>query len=128
MKLTLVELESIINLYLAFCFFCSSSLHSSHSFLKMHFSSNLIVASLCVIASTFATAAPAKSNHPQTAINSQDDFCLFLPPKPGLIVAENEDNGIPFCIKPDTVPNATTFPEGKKRVNLLTKRHLGNIF
>ncbi|GAN04530.1 conserved hypothetical protein [Mucor ambiguus] len=77
----------------------------------------LIVASLFAIASSFtAYAAPvnstSSSSTPLTAINSQDDFCLFLPPQPGLVVAVNEDNGIPFCTKPDTVPNATEFPEG----------------
>jgi hypothetical protein len=85
----------------------------------MHLNSNLIVASLFAIASSFAVkAAPVESNHPQTAIHSQDDFCLFLPPKPGLEVAVNEDNGIPFCVKPDTVPNATQFPKGTMRYNI----------
>ncbi|CEP18252.1 hypothetical protein [Parasitella parasitica] len=42
----------------------------------------------------------------------QNDFCLFLPPQPGLVVHENENNGIPFCTKANTVPNATQFPEG----------------
>ncbi|KAL7313310.1 hypothetical protein PS15m_007071 [Mucor circinelloides] len=84
----------------------------------MYISTNhLIVASLFAIASSFtAHAAPvnstSSSSTPLTAINSQDDFCLFLPPQPGLVVAVNEDNGIPFCTKPDTVPNATEFPEG----------------
>jgi hypothetical protein len=87
----------------------------------MHFSSsNLIVASLFAVASSFvATAAPVELNHPQTAINSQDDFCLFLPPKPGLVVAVNENNGIPFCVKPDTVPNATEFPKGNTTLSLI---------
>ncbi|KAI8646849.1 hypothetical protein BD408DRAFT_409319 [Parasitella parasitica] len=74
---------------------------------------NIIVASLFTVASSFAVnAASVNSSTPLTAIHSQNDFCLFLPPHPGLVVAVNENNGIPFCTKPDTVPNATEFPEG----------------
>jgi len=44
---------------------------------------------------------------------SESDFCLFLPPQPGLEVATNEDNGIPFCSNgPTDVPGAKPFPDG----------------
>jgi hypothetical protein len=83
----------------------------------MHFSNNLIVASLFVIASSFVNAATTNSTsssaHPLTIINSQNDFCFFLPPKPGLVVAVNENNGIPFCVNKNAVPNATPFPTGE---------------
>ena len=78
----------------------------------MFISNNLIVASLFVIASSFVNAAPTNASSPLTTINSQNDFCLFLPPQPGLVVAVNEDNGIPFCTKQNTVPNAKAFPSG----------------
>ena len=77
------------------------------------YTSNLIVASLFAIASSFtAYAAPLNSSTPLTTIESESDFCLFLPPQPGLVVAVNEDNGIPFCTNTSLVPNATEFPEG----------------
>lgn len=86
----------------------------------MHFSNNLIVASLFVIASSFVNAATTNTTtssssggHPLTTLNSQNDFCFFLPPKPGLVVAVNENNGIPFCVNKGTVPNSTPFPAGK---------------
>ena len=48
----------------------------------------------------------------QVLINSEDDFCLFLPPKPGLEVAPYETEGIPFCQSANEVPGAQQFPEG----------------
>ncbi|KAI8379633.1 uncharacterized protein BYT42DRAFT_496572, partial [Radiomyces spectabilis] len=52
------------------------------------------------------------SAKPEVLIHSDSDFCLFLPPQPGLDVATNEDNGIPFCTNPDNVPGSKPFPEG----------------
>jgi hypothetical protein len=80
----------------------------------MHIStSNIIVASLFAVASSFtANAAPVNSSTPLTTIQSESDFCIFLPPQPGLVVAVNENNGIPFCTNTDLVPNATELPEG----------------
>ncbi|GAA5815994.1 hypothetical protein MFLAVUS_009513 [Mucor flavus] len=75
----------------------------------MYLSNNLIVASLFVIASSFVNAAVTS---PLTAVNSQQDFCLFLPPQPGLVVAVTENDGIPFCTKKDAVPKASEFPQG----------------
>ncbi|KAH8550315.1 hypothetical protein BGW37DRAFT_404203, partial [Umbelopsis sp. PMI_123] len=44
---------------------------------------------------------------------SESDFCLFLPPQPGLEVATNEDNGIPFCSNgSNDVSGAQPFPNG----------------
>lgn len=59
-----------------------------------------------------STSSSDSNAYPRIALNSEQDFCLFLPPQPGLVVAINEDNGIPFCTKPDTVYNSTVFPEG----------------
>ncbi|ORE10452.1 hypothetical protein BCV72DRAFT_247520 [Rhizopus microsporus var. microsporus] len=79
----------------------------------MHFSSCSIIASVFIVASSFVNAAAPNSNHyPLTTINSQDDFCIFLPPKPGLEVAPNENNGIPFCFNQNAVPKANLFPQG----------------
>lgn len=77
----------------------------------MLLSKNLIATSLFVIASSFVNAATVTT--PFTTVNSQDDFCLFLPPKPGLVVAVNEDNGIAFCTKKNLVSKASLFPTGK---------------
>lgn len=68
--------------------------------------------------STSAAAAPsttASGNSTANAIKlvSDSDFCLFLPPQPGLEVATNEDNGIPFCSNgSNDVPGAQNFPQG----------------
>ncbi|KAI9478499.1 MAG: hypothetical protein EXX96DRAFT_571139 [Benjaminiella poitrasii] len=81
----------------------------------MYLSNNFIISSLFVIASSLVKSAPVSSSssyYPQTTIDSQNEFCLFLPPQPGLEVAVNEDNGIPFCTKKDLVNNSTEFPEG----------------
>lgn len=84
----------------------------------MFFSNKAIVASLFVIASSFVNAAPTNSTAYTTTVKSQNDFCLFLPPQPGLVVAVNENNGIPFCVKQNSVPHAKAFPSGKKKIKL----------
>lgn len=59
--------------------------------------------------------APSSGNSTSNAIKlvSESDFCLFLPPQPGLNVATNEDNGIPFCSNgSNDVPGAQPFPNG----------------
>ncbi|KAG0170321.1 hypothetical protein DFQ28_010265 [Apophysomyces sp. BC1034] len=69
----------------------------------------------CLISGSLAGStkpSTSSSNGPQVAIHSADDFCLFLPPSPGLEVAVNEDNGIPFCSKANDTPNAKEFPQG----------------
>lgn len=99
----------------------------------MYLSNNLIVASLFVIASSFVNAAVTS---PLTAVNSQQDFCLFLPPQPGLVVAVTENDGIPFCTKKDAVPKASEFPQGnnnnkiklKKKIFLFILTYFQNIY
>ncbi|ORX50127.1 hypothetical protein DM01DRAFT_1384862 [Hesseltinella vesiculosa] len=59
-----------------------------------------------------ATSIPPSLAAPLTTVISATEFCLFLPPQPGLEVAINEDNGIPFCMDPSSVPNAQPFPQG----------------
>ncbi|KAI8340632.1 hypothetical protein BC941DRAFT_417736 [Chlamydoabsidia padenii] len=53
-----------------------------------------------------------QTNGPQVQVTSANDFCLFLPPQPGLEVAVNEDNGVPFCMNPTTVQGSQPFPQG----------------
>ncbi|KAI8099778.1 uncharacterized protein BX664DRAFT_253954, partial [Halteromyces radiatus] len=50
--------------------------------------------------------------NPKVQLTSENDFCLFLPPAPGLEVAINEDNGIPYCMNPTTVQGSKPFPQG----------------
>ncbi|KAI8063145.1 hypothetical protein BC940DRAFT_278101 [Gongronella butleri] len=59
-----------------------------------------------------STSIPPSIAAPLTVINNATDFCLFLPPQPGLQVAINEDNGIPFCMINGTVPQSQPFPQG----------------
>lgn len=51
-------------------------------------------------------------NGPQVQLTSANDFCLFLPPQPGLEVAVNEDNGVPFCMNTASVQGSQPFPQG----------------
>ncbi|KAG0737318.1 hypothetical protein G6F57_011805 [Rhizopus arrhizus] len=76
----------------------------------MYYSSITIISSILLATRSFVNAASTNDSYPLTTINSQKDFCIFLPPQPGLVVAVNENNGIPFCFNQDAVPNATVFP------------------
>ncbi|KAI8884358.1 hypothetical protein K501DRAFT_322987 [Backusella circina FSU 941] len=81
----------------------------------MYISSSLLVASLCLAASTIASPLEARAlntSHYWTTIKSANSFCVFLPPKPGLEVAVNENNGIPFCSTTNLTPKAKKFPTG----------------
>ncbi|KAF8932465.1 hypothetical protein EDD21DRAFT_153125 [Dissophora ornata] len=47
------------------------------------------------------------------SIQSSDNFCFFLPPGRGGIIADNEDRAVAFCTKPlSGAPGARTFPQG----------------
>ncbi|KAI9317281.1 hypothetical protein BX666DRAFT_1944126 [Dichotomocladium elegans] len=48
----------------------------------------------------------------QVQLTSAQDFCMFFPPSPGMLVAPNEDNGIPFCSKAGRTKGAKAFPKG----------------
>ncbi|KAI8578256.1 hypothetical protein K450DRAFT_247975 [Umbelopsis ramanniana AG] len=89
----------------------------------MHFTRSLaVLASVALVNAVpvpqdagTTTASPSSGDSPSNAIKlvSESDFCLFLPPQPGLEVATNEDNGIPFCSNgPTDVPGAKPFPDG----------------
>lgn len=54
---------------------------------------------------------PSQQN-PEIAIQDQDNFCLFLPPQPGLNVALYETQGKPFCMGSTSVKDAEDLPEG----------------
>ncbi|ORX93372.1 hypothetical protein K493DRAFT_223482 [Basidiobolus meristosporus CBS 931.73] len=48
-----------------------------------------------------------------TAVTNATDFCLFLPPRPAMIIGEHEHDAVVFCTKPTPVaPKALPFPEG----------------
>lgn len=69
---------------------------------------------------SFAVSAAAPTGNggggsTEVALNSDTDFCLFLPPQPGLEVATHEDDGVSFCLNPSTVPGSRQMPDGKKR-------------
>ncbi|KAL1926099.1 hypothetical protein VTP01DRAFT_6136 [Rhizomucor pusillus] len=65
---------------------------------------------LLLVSAFFAAAASASKT--QVAVNSLSDFCLFLPPKPGMEIAPNEDIGISFCLKPSTISGSKALPAG----------------
>lgn len=73
---------------------------------------------LGLLAAALASASPELARRqdngsgPQVYLNSESDFCLFLPPQPGLEVAPHENDGIPFCTTAGAVPNAQAFPQG----------------
>ncbi|KAI7862260.1 hypothetical protein BDF14DRAFT_1886263 [Spinellus fusiger] len=63
--------------------------------------------------STAPTAtSPVNSKNPLVKLNSQTDFCFFLPPGPKVDIATHEDFGVAYCTKAGIVPNAKTFPAG----------------
>ncbi|KAG0276168.1 hypothetical protein BGZ95_007874 [Linnemannia exigua] len=58
-------------------------------------------------------AAAAASGQTAVIINATD-YCIFLPPKYGGDIAENEDRAVAFCTKPNLpgAPNARVLPAG----------------
>ncbi|KAF9943119.1 hypothetical protein BGZ67_006487 [Mortierella alpina] len=73
----------------------------------------VIAAMLVALIATAAMAAPKAPKKPvapkpvtgkagQTGVVlNQSDFCIFLPPKAGGDIAENEDRAVAFCTKPN---------------------------
>ncbi|KAG0206693.1 hypothetical protein BGX28_001892 [Mortierella sp. GBA30] len=60
-----------------------------------------------------STEARKGKNGQIAAVESQENFCFFLPPEAGGDVSEAEDNAIAFCTNPmDTAPGAKIFPKG----------------
>ncbi|KAI9314847.1 hypothetical protein BX666DRAFT_1964026 [Dichotomocladium elegans] len=43
---------------------------------------------------------------------SETTFCSYLPPSPGLVIAEAEGEAVPFCTGPQSSPSTQTFPPG----------------
>ncbi|KAG2183868.1 hypothetical protein INT44_008879, partial [Umbelopsis vinacea] len=86
----------------------------------MHFTRSLAVLASFALANAIPVpqddgTTTSSGSSPSNAIKlvSESDFCLFLPPQPGLEVATNEDNGIPFCSNgPTDVSGAKPFPDG----------------
>ncbi|KAI9311319.1 hypothetical protein BX666DRAFT_1997168 [Dichotomocladium elegans] len=65
-------------------------------------------------------AAPTVDGpHPLVVVQDEDNFCMFLPPKPGMDVATNEDFGIPFCSRKGMAGDNQEFPE-----DFVTKKHV----
>ncbi|KAG0091108.1 hypothetical protein BGZ93_007136 [Podila epicladia] len=65
--------------------------------------------------STAAHAVPAHSppmpSGKTIVLNSVEEYCLFLPRRPGQTIGESEDSAVAFCNKPiSTAPNARTLP------------------
>lgn len=76
--------------------------------------SALLLAATAVVASPLQARDDVMTPTPgvQVMINSGQDFCLFLPPKPGLEIAPHEDDGKPFCSEEGAITGAQKFPEG----------------
>lgn len=76
---------------------------------KSFFVSTLLVALLSV---TSAAKAPPAGQI--TAIESEEKFCLMLPPKPNSGIAEHENNAVAFCTSKDVkgATNAQVLPRG----------------
>ncbi|KAF9155291.1 hypothetical protein BG015_010406 [Linnemannia schmuckeri] len=74
-----------------------------------------LIASLALSALAFLLTTEArKGNIGQIAqVQSAENFCFFLPPMEGGIIADNEDRAVAFCTKPmSKAPGARLFPEG----------------
>lgn len=76
--------------------------------------STLLLAATAVVASPLQARDDVMTPTPgvQVMIKSGQDFCLFLPPKPGLEVAPYESEGKPFCSEAGAITGAQKFPEG----------------
>lgn len=98
------------------------SLFPLHSFLLHSFMYNLLSLAAFALGSlaVSSSAAPTGGGNGSTvvAVNSDTDFCLFLPPQPGLEVATHEDDGVSFCLNPSTVPGSRQMPDGKTSMNI----------
>ncbi|KAI9307077.1 hypothetical protein BJ944DRAFT_198233 [Cunninghamella echinulata] len=69
-------------------------------------------------AATTDNTTTSTSSIPEIMIQNESNFCLFLPPKPGQLIAPNEDNSIAFCLKANSAPGAKLFPK-----NFITTAH-----
>ncbi|KAI7866084.1 hypothetical protein BDF14DRAFT_1818662 [Spinellus fusiger] len=85
------------------------------------FIQSIIIGVLSIVNQSFASplnratahiAATSPANEPSVAIQSESQFCLFLPPRPGLEISSHEDDSIPFCSASGLAPNAKPFPSG----------------
>ncbi|KAJ8655412.1 hypothetical protein O0I10_008904 [Lichtheimia ornata] len=76
--------------------------------------SALLLAATAVVASPLQARDDVMTPTPgvQVMINSGQDFCLFLPPQPGLEVAPHESDGKPFCSEEGAITGAQKFPDG----------------
>ncbi|KAG0322769.1 hypothetical protein BGZ99_003157 [Dissophora globulifera] len=77
-----------------------------------------ILASLLPLAIAFLSVASAKISKRGTSgqvasVQSQSDFCFFLPPMFGGGISQNEDRAVAFCTTPlAKAPGARIFPSG----------------
>ncbi|ORX99016.1 hypothetical protein K493DRAFT_313426 [Basidiobolus meristosporus CBS 931.73] len=70
------------------------------------------LSAICSVTSKPISVGDPSINH-LTVVNSATDFCLFLPPKPGMVIGEHEHDAVVFCLKPNAkAPKAQMFPKG----------------
>lgn len=62
-------------------------------------------------ASATSSSTDSTAQRKIAKVASQDDFCMFLPPAPGLVVAPAEPNSTVFCSQPNNALGPT-FPSG----------------
>lgn len=89
--------------------------------------SALLLAATSVVASPLQARDDVMTPTPgvQVMINSGQDFCLFLPPQPGLEVAPHESDGKPFCSQEGAITGAQKFPDGMLHGYFLKSRAEG---
>lgn len=69
-----------------------------------------LIASLFLVSVVQAVPLKKRGTGVEISVQSQDNFCSYLPPSPGRGVAETEDDGVPFCTTARDY--AASFPEG----------------
>ncbi|ORX54593.1 hypothetical protein DM01DRAFT_1286702, partial [Hesseltinella vesiculosa] len=45
-------------------------------------------------------------------LESEQSYCIYLPPSPGMGVAETENDGMPFCTDTSLAPHSQILPQG----------------
>jgi hypothetical protein len=74
-----------------------------------------LAASAAFLLSSTVEAVPVSlaTSGQTAALISASEYCIFLPPKAGGNISDNEDKAIAFCNKPiSTAPKAKTLPAG----------------
>ncbi|KAI1321149.1 hypothetical protein EDD11_007715 [Mortierella claussenii] len=79
----------------------------------MLFNKSVLISSAVLAIASVVSAAPSAVTGQIGAINSDKEYCLFLPPMYGGGISENEDKAVAFCTNAiPSAPKAGILPAG----------------